>query len=127
MHNYVCDDLNFHFDFDFLPELYFNNVISNESKKLCHLFLHFFRFSKKKKNRKNKVQADQLMGYADSSFIIFLCSYSVKSHYFSIILNRLGLLSCKSMTIVGFTMQISSIVTEKRGGKRRTKHRTGIM
>ena len=106
MHNYVCDDLNFNFDFDFLPELYFNNDISNESKNCVIYFCTFSRFSKK--TIKNKVQPDQLMGYADSSFIIFLCSYSVKSHYFSIILNRLGLLSCKSMTIVGFTMQLSS-------------------
>ena len=50
-------------------------------------FLHIL-----KNPRKNKIQTNQLMGYADFSFMITSGSYSVKSHYFNMILNLLRLL-----------------------------------
>ena len=68
----------------------------------------------------------QLIRYAEFCFVIILSSYSVKSNYFDAILNLLGLLGCTSMIFFSFTIQLLSIVTEKRGGKKRAKnHRTG--
>ena len=50
-----------------------------------------------------------------------------KSNYFCTILNLLRLLSCMSIIIVVFTIQLLSIVTEKRRGRKRAKNRrTGI-
>ena len=72
--------------------------------------------------RKSKIQTDQLICYADFSFMIILCSYPVKSHYFNMILHLLRLLSCTSIIIVRFTIQLLSIVPEKRERKRRAKH-----
>ena len=67
------------------------------------------------------------MSYADIRFMVTLGSYSVKPGYFNTIFDLLRLRWCTGKIIVGFTTQLLSIVTRKRGGKRRAKdHRTGI-
>ena len=67
------------------------------------------------------------MDYVDFSFMVNFSSYSVKSHDFIIIFDLIVPILCTSMMIVGFTIQLLSIVTEKRGGRRRAKHHcTGI-
>ena len=71
MHNYVYDDLNFNFHFDFLSELYFERFIKRIERNCVIYFCFFSTFEKKK--QKNEIQPDQLMGYADFNFIIFLC------------------------------------------------------
>ena len=62
------------------------------------------------------------MGYADFRCMNIFSSYSVKSNYFCIILNLLRLIICQIIVFCSFTKQLLSIVTRKRGGKRRAKH-----
>ena len=69
----------------------------------------------------------QVVGHRNCRFTITLGSYFVKSHYFSTILNLLILLQFKSMISIKATIQLLSIVTRKRGGKRNARYeRTGI-
>ena len=77
--------------------------------------------------KKDKIQTDQLICYADFDFMITLASYWVKSPDFIIIFNLLRLLECRRIIIIAFIIQLLSIVIRKRGGERRAKqHGTGI-
>ena len=83
------------------------------------IVLHF------SKNR--KIKTVQLVCYADFRFMITLSSYSVKSNYFCMILNLLRLLRCQIIVFFVCTIQLLSIVPEKRGRKGQAKHHcTGI-
>ena len=74
---------------------------------------------------KNNAHTVQLKGYADFSFITIWNSYSLKFHYFDSIFLRL--IYRKTIMIVGFAIQPSSIVTEKYEGEEDAKqHSTRI-
>ena len=79
-------------------------------------------------SRKNKINTAQLVPHAVFCFMVTLSSYLVKSNYFCMILNLLRLLRCQVIVFFIFTIQLLSIVTEKRGRKGQAKHHcTGIM
>ena len=79
MYNYFYDHLKFMFRY-FLLNYYIEEF---------YMIIHFLQMLE---NQKNNIQTDQLVCYADFSFMITLSSYSVKSDYFNIIFNLLRLL-----------------------------------
>ena len=90
-----------------------------------HAHMHTLKYTARTwthvRYKQRAIQYVQLKRHGNFRFIIICTSYSVKSHYFDIILNLLRLLEFKIKTMIAFIIQLLSIIIEERRGDGRAE------